>query len=101
MTEISNEDLLNKQYDIDILISNIEHLNLLTILDTQKLDIDFCVAYILNKKFQSFAEEKNIGLDDIFRSQPHLDKTKFIIKLKLFRNIKLNQSEMKIHLSNN
>ena len=49
--QIENIDLYNNNYKTNILIKNINRLDLVEILKTQYLDVDFITNYILNKKY--------------------------------------------------
>ena len=53
-------DLYNKQYDMQTLKENIYAHNIWDILKTQCLTKEFCVKYILNKKYQLTEEEEKI-----------------------------------------
>ena len=74
-------DLRKNKYSINILKENIYALDLWTLLETQTLDEEFAVNYILNKDFQLTTEEENIKLVDVFKLQPHLNYEKLV---KLF-----------------
>ena len=74
-------DLKKNKYSINILKENIYALDLWTLLETQTLDEEFAVNYILNKDFQLTTEEENIKLVDVFKLQPHLNYEKLV---KLF-----------------
>ena len=64
-------DLYNKKYDRKTLKENIYAVKLIDILKTQKIDLQFAVRYILNKKYQIHSDD-NIIADDVLRYQPHI-----------------------------
>jgi hypothetical protein len=72
MNEIKNMDLYNYNFDIKTLENNINNLDLNTILDTQKLTVEFCIDYIMNEKYQCFSEESYIDVFQILKKQNHL-----------------------------
>ncbi len=76
--EIENKDLITKNYSSNILIKNINKLDLVDILKTQCLDIDFVINYILNKEYQYMQNEEDIDIHDIIRYQPHLKQNDII-----------------------
>ena len=71
-------DLYNNQYDLPILKEYIYAVSLWDILKTQKLTIDFCVKYILNKNYQ-LTKEEAINFRDVLQFQPHLDKRDLLV----------------------
>jgi len=76
--QIENKDLYNNNYETDILIKNINRLDMVEILKTQYLDIDFVINYILNKEYQCMPNEEDIDIHDIIRYQPHLNRNNII-----------------------
>ena len=72
-------DLHNKQYDMTTLKENIYAVSLWDILKTQRLTIDFCVKYILNKNYQLTKEEETIHFKDVLLYQTHLDKRDLLV----------------------
>jgi CRISPR/Cas system-associated protein Cas5 (RAMP superfamily) len=64
-------DLYNNQYDRKILKENIYAVKLMDILKTQKIDVNFAVRYLLNKKYQ-LTREDDIRSPDILKYQPHI-----------------------------
>ena len=72
MEKITNTMLMKNSYDMETLKNNIDHLDLISILNTQELTVDFCVDIILNEKYQVSSEEKNIDLLIVINKQPHL-----------------------------
>jgi len=75
---LTNDKLYKNEYEMETLIENIEYLNLNVILTTQKLTIPFCVKYIMNSRYQTEQDEKDITLSDIIEKQPNLKKTELI-----------------------
>lgn len=70
---ITNEDLKNIKYDINVLIKNILILDSRILLKTQKLTGDFCKKYILNPEYISCQEEDDwLSIARILKYQPHL-----------------------------
>jgi hypothetical protein len=70
---LSNLDLRNNKYELEVLKEHIYSIDLFEILKTQIIDEEFAVNYILNKVFQLTKEEENINLTDIMKYQPHLN----------------------------
>jgi hypothetical protein len=64
-------DLYNNQYDRKTLKENIYAVKLMDILKTQKIDVNFAVRYLLNKKYQ-LTREDDIRSPDILKYQPHI-----------------------------
>ena len=58
MTKINNSDLRINKYTIEELETNIAHLSMTTIVNTQKLTPMFCVKYILNEDYSDCIEEE-------------------------------------------
>jgi hypothetical protein len=73
MVIITNEDLLTNRYTIDQLKCNIYNVSLVSIVKTQKLDVEFCVDYLLNKDFQLLEEEEQISIQMIMDFQSHIE----------------------------
>jgi hypothetical protein len=74
---ITKKDLYANQYDYETLKTNIYCVSLIDILKTQILTADFCVKYILNKKFQLADEDQNITMELVKCMQPHLTEDDF------------------------
>lgn len=74
-------DLYNNQYDTKTLIDNIYSLNLLDILKTQILDIQFIITYILNTNYQLTPEEEKINIKMIISLQPHINKNELLANI--------------------
>lgn len=82
---ITTEDLYKQNYSYEILKANIYVVSLLDILKSQKLTLEFCVKYILNKHYQLTEEENNITLNDVLFFQPHIlknDIINYIVQIK-------------------
>lgn len=70
---ITNEDLQNNNYEIDVLIKNILILDSRILLKTQKLTGEFCKKYILNPEYISCQEENDwFSIARILKYQPHI-----------------------------
>ena len=74
-------DLFKNQYDLKILKENIYAVSLRDILKTQKLTSEFCVKYILNTNYQMCKEDENITVQDVLKSQPHINKQQLLIDI--------------------
>ena len=88
MEQISDDDLYERQYDVETLAYSIKvwpfltrddrlrykRIRLLTLLITQTLTGEFCVRYILNGRYCYTDEERWINSDIILRLQPHISK---------------------------
>lgn len=79
MDTITNSKLRQFKYSIEELEKNINNLNMKIIVNTQKLDIIFCVKYILNDDYAQCNEEVDLlTLDYVLYNQPHLDEAELI-----------------------
>jgi len=79
MTPITNSTLRQHKYLIEELEKYIEYLNMKTLVNTQKLTIDFCVKYILNEEYAQCNEEVDLlTIDYVLYNQPHLDKAELL-----------------------
>ena len=88
MKQITDDDLYERQYDVESLAYSIKvwpflnrderirykRIRLLTLLITQTLTGDFCVRYILNGRYCYTDEERLITDSTILRLQPHISK---------------------------
>jgi hypothetical protein len=72
---ITTEDLYKQNYSYEILKTNIYVVSLFDILKSQKLTLEFCVKYILNKDYQLTEEENKITLEHVLHFQPHISKS--------------------------
>jgi hypothetical protein len=71
--QITNEDLLQNKYDIEIIKNNFDHLDMRTILHTQHLDVAFCVDYLLNDAYICDVEDDYyFSVNRILRFQKHI-----------------------------
>ena len=70
--KITDSDLRKQKYPMEILIKNIDHLSISTLLRWQRLDADFCIKYILNEDYQSVEEKYKVTSEYILKRQPHL-----------------------------
>ena len=88
---ITNKDLFNNKYSIDILEKNINMLNKKIILFTQTLTAEFCVKYILDLDIDSGSEDSYIfDKNYILESQPHISNEEFDLAYKLLFSIRFN-----------
>jgi len=83
-------DLHNTKYDISFLEKNIYNLNLLDLIKTQKLTINFVLKFVLNKNYQLTKEEENITIMDILKYKSHL-KEKYL--LEKYKKLKKNKTD--------
>ena len=72
-TKITNLDLYSNRFPINVLESNIDSLDLRTLIKTQNLTYDFIVNYVLNDEYQITPEEKTIDMYDVVYNQPHIN----------------------------
>jgi hypothetical protein len=76
MDTITNSNLRQYKYSIQELEKNINNLNMKTIVNTQKLTIEFCVKYILNEDYAQCNEEVDLlTIFYVMYNQPHLNET--------------------------
>jgi hypothetical protein len=87
---IQKLDLYNNQYDYSILKSNIYAVSLVDILKTQKLTLEFCAKYILNKNFQFLEEEELITIEDVVKHQPHIHLVDLYQYLQIIKICKID-----------
>jgi hypothetical protein len=77
--QISNRQLIDTLYSIDILTANINNLNKDTLLSTQELTVKFCVDYILDTDIEGGNEDTyKFDIDYILYFQEHLKREDFI-----------------------
>ena len=80
MVHINNLDLMRNRntYSISELESNIEHLSMKTVLNTQKLTEEFCINYIYCVSDIDDGDEESylFSLNHILSKQPHLNEAK-------------------------
>jgi hypothetical protein len=73
--KITNTDLLNNKYSIDILEENVSTLDEKILLVTQTLTPEFCIKYILDMDIDSGGEESYIfDICYILHFQKHITK---------------------------
>jgi len=76
--KISDYDLCNEKYSIEVLTKNIHYLNKKVVLSTQKLTAEFCVKYILDMNIESGSEACGVYTKEhILRRQPHITNEEF------------------------
>lgn len=75
-------DLKNNYFSQEILKKNIYALNLIELLKTQKIDADFAVKYLLQKKYQLTKEEQFITPKIVLHFQPHISKEELNKKIE-------------------
>ena len=78
---ITDQDLLQNKnkYSVEELTENIDHLDVKFVLNTQILDENFCVEYILDMRMNSGDEDSYLLCENyILEWQPHLDETLFL-----------------------
>jgi len=75
---ISDSDLCNESYSLDVLRKNINNLNKKVVLRTQKLTAQFCVKYILDTAIISGNQESGAySKEHILIMQPHITNEEF------------------------
>ena len=80
--EICNEDLASTQYDSKTLEKNLNNLDMMVILRTQTLEINFIVNYILNEEYQILQSEKDIDIWLVLCLQKHISKEELMNELE-------------------
>ena len=77
-TKITNTDLYNNKYSIDILEKNIFHLEKKILLMTQTLTAEFCVKHIFDMDIESGSEDSYLfDKNYILERQPHITNEEF------------------------
>lgn len=77
-TKITNTDLYNNKYSIDILEKNIFHLEKKVLLLTQTLTAEFCVKHIFDMDIESGSEDSYLfDKNYILERQPHITNEEF------------------------
>ncbi len=65
-------NLETQQYDMNILENNLLELNLLKVVRTQKLTLEFIKKFILNEEYQITPEEQYIDKYYVLKYQTHI-----------------------------
>jgi len=75
---LTDSDLCNETYSLDILKKYINNLNKKVVLSTQKLTAQFCIKYILDTAIDSGSETRGVYTKEhIIRRQPHITSEEF------------------------
>ena len=75
---ISDSDLCNESYSLDVLRKNINNLNKKVVLRTQKLTAQFCIKFILDTTIESGNQESGVySKEHILIMQPHITNEEF------------------------
>lgn len=76
--KISDYDLCNTKYSIDVLEKHFHYLNKKVVLCTQNLTAEFCVKYILDMDIDSGSEDSYLyDKNHILRMQKHISEEEF------------------------
>lgn len=75
---ISDSDLCNEKYSIEVLTKHIHYLNKKVVLSTQKLTAQFCIKFILDTAIEPGNETSGIYTkNNILRKQQHITSEEF------------------------
>jgi len=75
---LTDSDLCNETYSLDILKKHINNLNKKVVLSTQKLTAQFCVRFILDTAIVSGNQESGVYTKEhILRLQKHISSQEF------------------------
>jgi hypothetical protein len=75
---LTDSDLCNETYSLDVLKKNINNLNKKVVLRTQKLTAQFCVKFILDTAVVSGSEASGVySKQHILKMQPHITNEEF------------------------
>jgi hypothetical protein len=75
---LTDSDLCNETYSLDILKKHINNLNKKVVLSTQKLTAQFCVKFILDTAIVSGNQESGVYTKEhILRLQKHISSKEF------------------------
>ena len=75
---LTDSDLCNETYSLDILKKHINNLNKKVVLSTQKLTAQFCVKFILDTAIESGNQESGVYTKEhILRLQKHISSEEF------------------------
>lgn len=76
--KITDYDLCNQKYSIEVLEKTIHYLNKKVVLSTQILTAQFCIKYILDMNIESGSEDSYIyDKNYILRRQKHISSEEF------------------------
>ena len=76
--KISDSDLCNEKYSIDVLTKHINYLNKKVVLSTQQLTAQFCIKFILDTPIESGNKDSTIYTKEhILRRQQHISSEEF------------------------
>lgn len=76
--KISDSDLCNETYSIEVLTKHIHYLNIKVVLNTQKLTAHFCIKFILDTPIESGNKNSTIYTKEhILRRQQHISSEEF------------------------
>ena len=76
--KITDSDLCNEKYSIEVLTKHIHYLNIKVVLSTQKLTAQFCIKFILDTAIEPGNETSGIYTkNNILRRQPHITSEEF------------------------
>ena len=83
--KISDYDLCNTKYSIEVLAKHIHYLNKKVVLRTQELTAYFCVRFILDMDIESGSEDSYLyDKNHILRMQEHITSEEFDEAYKLY-----------------
>ena len=75
---LTDSDLCNETYSLDVLKKNINNLNKKVVLSTQKLTAQFCVKFILDTAIESGNQASGVySKQHILKMQPHISSQEF------------------------
>jgi hypothetical protein len=75
---LTDSDLCNETYSLDILKKHINNLNKKVVLSTQKLTAQFCVRFILDTAIESGNQASGVySKQHILKMQPHITNEEF------------------------
>jgi hypothetical protein len=75
---ISDSDLCNETYSLDVLKKNINNLNKKVVLSTQHLTAQFCVKFILDTAIEPGNQASGVySKQHILKMQPHITNEEF------------------------
>jgi hypothetical protein len=75
---LTDSDLCNETYSLDVLKKNINNLNKKVVLSTQHLTAQFCVKFILDTAIESGNQASGVySKQHILKMQPHITNGEF------------------------